>query len=485
MMKKQTLCKCLLCLFVICLLLCCGCQKAEEITVADSAVNIFINMDESTAEDFSLVNAAFDAYVYEKLGFHAQLISSANYYQSASGTTEEDPPIDITSIPLFSMQQMSAGGQLLPLDELLQTYGQELLQAIDRDSYSFLCKDGPLYALPTNGEHCQIQGFEYNQEIADQYGLDLSNVHTAEDLTPIFAELQEKAPDISPILIKPNTYSCGQMDYMDNGFGVLTEDSGSTVVNLYETEEFVSLMKLFYDWQQSGYVFDYLQDSKQDTFYLASGQVFGTLTSGKVGFAEQETKNVGYQMGFIPLSEPYSTSLTQSTFWYVLPTTCRDPEKAMQLLNLMYTDPTIANLVMYGIEDVHYQRLSEDSNIITYAEGAESSGYGGPSGWAYCNQYIAYIWEGYSPDIWEQTEEVNQNATRSPALGFQFDSTEVSDQLFLCSKVAKQYTGMLCQGLGNPDELLPALQQELKDAGIDDIIAEKQRQLDLFLQDTP
>lgn len=483
-MKKRTRYKVIFCLLVLCLLLCCGCKKPKESTAAESALNIFINMDESTAEDFALVNEAFDAYVYEKLGFHAQLISSADYFESSSTAAEEESPIDITSVPLFSLQQMSASDQLLPLDELLEAYGQELLNAIDSDAYAFLNKDGPLYGLPTNGEHCRIQGFEYNQEIADQYGLDLSGVSTAEDLTPIFAELQEKAPDISPILIKPSTYSCGQVDYMDDGFGVLTEDSGSTVVNLYETEEYVSLMKLFYAWQQSGYVLDYLQDGKQDTFYLASGQVFGTLTSGKVGFAEQETKNVGYQMGFIPLSDPYSTSISQSTFWYALPTTCRDPEKAMQLLNLMYTDPTVANLVMYGIEDVHYQRLSEDSNIITYADGATDSGYGGPSGWAYCNQYIAYIWEGYSSDIWEQTEAVNQTATRSPALGFRFDSSAVSDQIFRCNKVCEKYTGILCQGLGNPDELLPALQQELKDAGIDDIIAEKQRQLNLFLQDT-
>lgn len=42
---------------------------------------------------------------------------------------------------------------------------------------------------------------------------------------------------------------------------------------------------------------------------------------------------------------------------------------------------------------------------------------------------------------------------------------------------------ILCEGLLDPDEVLPAFQKELQTAGIDDIIAEKQRQLDLFLQD--
>ena len=341
----------------------------------------------------------------------------------------------------------------------------------------------PLYGLPTNGEHCQIQGFEYNREIAEQYGLDLSAVRTPEDLTPVFAELQRKAPDITPIFIRPFTSFTGQVDFLDNGYGVLTEDSGSTVIDPYRTEAFASLMRLFYSWQQSGYVFDYLQDGMAASFYLASGQVFGTITSGKVGFAAQETKNLGHEMEFLPFSAPYSTTTSQPTFWYVIPASCQEPEKAMQLLNLMYTDSNVSNLIMYGLEGVHYRRTSAGSNTITYVDGAHASGYAGPSGWAYCNQYISYLWEGYDADIWEQTEAANRAAARSPALGFQFDASGVSDQLYRCNKVSEKYMMILCEGLLDPDEVLPAFQKELQTAGIDDIIAEKQRQLDLFLQD--
>lgn len=219
----------------------------------------------------------------------------------------------------------------------------------------------PLYGLPTNGEHCQIQGFEYNREIAEQYGLDLSAVRTPENLTPVFAELQRKAPDITPIFIRPFTSFTGQVDFLDNGYGVLTEDSGSTVIDLYRTEAIASLMRLFYSWQQSGYVFDYPQDGMAASFYLASGQVFGTITSGKVGFAAQETKNLGHEMEFLLFSAPYSTTTSQSTFWYVIPASCQEPEKAMQLLNLMYTDSNVSNLIMYGLEGVHYRRTSAGS----------------------------------------------------------------------------------------------------------------------------
>ena len=478
-MKKCLRYGAFLCLLAVTALLWSGCQKTEN--AVDNALNISVNMGTSDADSLALVNEAFDSYVYEKLGFHARLLSTPGPLQERTDEADDGPQADISSVPLFQMQQMARSNELHPLDSLLETCGQELLAVLDEDSYSFISRDGPLYGLPTNGEHCQIQGFEYNQEIADRYGLDLSGVQSPEDLTPVFAALKEKAPEITPVLIRPRTFSYNQVDYLDDGFGVLTRDSGTTVVDLYQTEQFAALMRLFYDWQQAGYVCDYLQDEMADAFYLSSGQVFGTLTTGKVGFAAQETKNIGYQMGFIPLSDPYSTTLNQSTFWYVIPASCKEPEKAMRLLNLMYTDPTVANLVMYGIEGVHYQRLSADSNIISPL----SSGYAGPSGWAYCNQYIAYLWEGYDPDIWEQTEAINQIADRSPALGFRFDSVPVSDQLYRCNKVSEQYLTLLGQGLADPNELLPVLQKELKDAGIDEIIAEKQRQLDRFLRDNP
>ena len=470
----------LLCLLAVVALLCCGCQKADQ--PSGDALNVYLDLGESDEADMAMVNQAFDSCVYEKLGFHARLIASKGFFQSQEAEKKDGAMMDIASASLFEMRMLIQSGQVLPLDELLNDYGRELLGVLNPESYAFARQSDPLYGLPTNGEHCQIQGFEYNQEIADRYGLDLSGVQSPEDLTPVFEELKEKAPEITPVMIRPRTFSCSQVDYLDDGFGVLTHDSGTTVVDLYRTDEFASLMKLFYAWQCAGYVCDYLQDSMPASFYLSSGEVFGTFTAGKVGYAAQETKDLGHEMGFIPLSGPYSTTNTQSTFWYIIPSSCREPEKAMQLLNLMYTDPEIANLIMYGIEGVHYQRTQDDPDIITYPEGKDSSGYGGISGWAYCNQYIAHIWEGFDPDIWEQTEAMNRAADRSPAMGFAFDDAAVSDQLYRCNKVDEKYLNMLGQGLADPDEILPLLQKELKAAGIDDIIAEKQRQLDQFLR---
>ena len=77
-------------------------------------------------------------------------------------------------------------------------------------------------------------------------------------------------------------------------------------------------------------------------------------------------------------------------------------------------------------------------------------------------------------------KEDNQNAGRSKAFGFTFDSSTVKTQYTAVNNVINQYLpGLRCGSL-DPETELPKFQQSLKDAGIDEIIAEKQKQLDAW-----
>ena len=66
-------------------------------------------------------------------------------------------------------------------------------------------------------------------------------------------------------------------------------------------------------------------------------------------------------------------------------------------------------------------------------------------------------------------------------MGFTFDATPVADQITACSNVYAQYYLPLINGEMDIDEGIATIQKAMKDAGIDLIIAEKQRQLDAFL----
>ena len=66
-------------------------------------------------------------------------------------------------------------------------------------------------------------------------------------------------------------------------------------------------------------------------------------------------------------------------------------------------------------------------------------------------------------------------------MGFVFDSAPVYDQMAACASVVSEYRGALLYGLVDVDSYLEKFNEELKAAGIDEIIAEEQKQFDAWL----
>ena len=97
------------------------------------------------------------------------------------------------------------------------------------------------------------------------------------------------------------------------------------------------------------------------------------------------------------------------------------------------------------------------------------------------NEFITYVWEDDDADLWEQTREYNNTAICSKAMGFSFDNAKVTAELSALSNVTAQYTAGLECGVLDPNEYIPKLIDDMKSAGIDTVIAEKQSQLDAWL----
>lgn len=48
--------------------------------------------------------------------------------------------------------------------------------------------------------------------------------------------------------------------------------------------------------------------------------------------------------------------------------TCERPDKAMDLLNLIYSDAEVANLLQYGVEDLIMLQLKEQKMLLQLKE---------------------------------------------------------------------------------------------------------------------
>ena len=75
----------------------------------------------------------------------------------------------------------------------------------------------------------------------------------------------------------------------------------------------------------------------------------------------------------------------------------------------------------------------------------------------------------------------NKEGVKSKAFGFSYNTEPVSSELAALKNVQEKYRNSLETGSVDPEEYLPMYEEDLKKAGLDKLIAEKQKQLDEWL----
>jgi putative aldouronate transport system substrate-binding protein len=323
------------------------------------------------------------------------------------------------------------------------------------------------------------------KDLVDKYNIDINAIQTLDDVENVLKLIKENEKGVVPLVPGAPGQSFRDnyvfFDPLGDNMGVLPNyDNGLQVVNLYETKEYKDFVEKIRHWYLEGYILPDAATNKTTTFELiGSGKAFSYLALQKPGFAAQESKTSGTEMVSKELLSPVATTSNVTGAMWGIPVSSKHQEKAMEFLNLMYTDKDIVNLFDWGIEGTHYEKVEGAADhIIAYPEGKDAASVGyNMIGWIFGNQFLSYVMENDDPDIWKKTDEFNKAATPSKALGFVFDASAVKTEVASVSNVVTQYKLPLETGSADPGKLLPEFISKLKSAGIDKIITEKQRQL--------
>lgn len=380
-------------------------------------------------------------------------------------------------------------GALLPLNVLLEKYGQGIVSSLDPLFLEGTKINGKNYAIPTNKELAATGGFLYRSDIADELGLDMSSVKTLQDLDAIFKVVKEKKPDMTPFYTQKGAFTAGwllQFDSLgdDSTPGVILRDGDSTKVTpIYEQPRYLEAIKLARDYMSKGYInLDAATTTQPASAAMGAGNVFMFASSLKPG-KDAETASALNLVGKIKQIE--LTSATVSTgdtagSMLGISSTSTDPDRAMMVLNLMHTDKALINLMNFGIENVHYTKVS-DNVIKINSEVEESRKYYPGTNWMFGNQFNNYLLDNEDPQKWEKFAAFNKSAKPSPALGFTFDSELVKTELGATINIDAEFRPGLDSGSVDINTVLPKYIERLKAAGEEKVIAEKQKQLDEFL----
>lgn len=392
--------------------------------------------------------------------------------------------LDLMAMMGTNYANQVAKGQLVALDDLLAKDGSGIVEALGPDYANASKINGKTYAVPTIRDLAQSYGFMMRKDLADKYHLNLSQVKTLDDLEPILKTIKQNEPNMVPLVNNVGQSPIGPFstrDSLGDDIGVLLNNGQDLkVVDWFETDEYAATLKKMREWYKAGYIAKdavTVKESSADT--IKAGKGAGNLASLKPGFDAQESRNSGTPIVSVEMLPPVAKTSTVTNIMWGIAKNSENPEKAMQFLNLMYTDKDVVNLLDWGIEGKDYVKVSD--NVIDYPQGVNAGnvGYTG-LGWLFGNQFLSYTFKGDDEHLWDKMKDFNNRAIKSKALGFTFDSSSVKTEYAAVSNVLSQYRVALECGAIDPDKMLPEFISKLKDAGIDKIIAEKQKQLDAW-----
>lgn len=488
----------LVCLVLVLLLVLSGCEnrpRREEET-ADKLIVTYLTMSYSRLDGLERIQNAINAIVRDEAGVEIELLtedSQASFIDYPLWLTQ-GKRIDLMMLNYQDIQSYVKNGQLLALDDLIGQYGVEIQAVVDSgyDLTSGTTVGGSVYGLSVASDGGGVGGGLWlTRRCLEEAGFryDADHIYTMEELDTLFARLKELYPDQYPLgqLTAGNTFSTNQFFYgIDNPFGS-GDASGSLdmktgqVINFYETDRYREFLNWMRKWYMSGYIYpDAAYTGFSAVELINSGEILSIPLTSQPGMYSAD--DIGEEIVCLSLSEVVQTYGGSRGMFWVIPATCQDPVKAMKFMDLMYSDQRIVNLFVWGEEGRDYRFLDRDGGVIAYLEGVtiETAEYYNPLG-LYGDMRLAYSLNSNELKVQQKDYAAKTLPIGREYAGFLFDEAPVTTEAWKVRQVLSRYLPVLESGCVELDENYEAFLSALREAGIDTIIAEKQRQLDEWL----
>ena len=402
-----------------------------------------------------------------------------------------------TQLDVFPIQFAQAAGyvtqgQVVDLSELIWQYGQGIIDFMGEEVATGARIGGVLYGIPSNKESASLAGIVMRNDIVEELNIDMSTIQSQFCLTPIFEQVKAAHPHMTMIMGTNMVLQPEFVDQLIDGFGVLGNNGQSRVVeNWFEMQHYRELVELVSYWYQRGFVLlDAATTTETASSLMQAGQLFSYMSAIKPGFHVQEYNRHGHQVATAffgmrdgtPVNNLWSSSVHFINWGIATNTT--DAARAMQFLNWAYTSPEFNNLLNFGIYGIHHVSVPGSDIWITFPDGIDnaSTGYHLNMGWHLPNQFLGHVWYGRYENTWELYQALNDSASFGAAFGFLYDPSAVATERVALTNVTAQFRNALETGSAGArwEQVLDEFNTALWAAGLQNVIDEKQRQLDEF-----
>lgn len=377
-------------------------------------------------------------------------------------------------------------GAYADLTELAPKYAKEAYDQLDEAYIQGNLVDGKLYAFPVNGNVYAQQVLTFNKQYLDKYKINIDDVKSYQDAEKALKTFHEKEPNVAAFAIGKGFNVLGDLDFPLGDkfpFAVDLKGDPNKIINQYKNADFVNSLKVMNSWYKQGLIPSDAATSDTDFPLEGNTWFLRQETQGPYDYGDTILSNAaGQELVSKAFTEPLKSTAQAQMANFVVSNTSKNKEKSVEILGLINSDPELLNGLVWGVEGEAWEKVSDTNDKIKLLEGYKPNRHMSP--WNTGNNEILYTQDTTTNEMIQQRDQSIANATISPILGFNFDTKNVKTEISNISNVMSQYLDGLNTGTVAPDEVLPKLNEALKNAGYDKVMDEMQKQYDEFQKET-
>ena len=497
----------LLAALVVFLGILCGCGKdgtiptdpQDDAAKADvqKIIVTFQTISTSRIDDLDSVVQAINDISIPAIGVEIEMkvVDAIEAYTSYYSWISSGETIDLMVLNYQDINGYISKNMLYPIDDLLENYGSAI-QSVMEEGYRLTegsVVDGKAYGVVSVQASVGAGGGIWiPQRYLEESGFefDTKRTYTLEEIDRLLSRLKALYPNSYPLgQVTSNSYSSTMGYYLPNFdtlgtdlySGAIIQEGTTTLENPFATEQYAKLLQYLRKWYKRGYIYpDAATTDASIAELISAGIVLSYPLSSSPAMVTDDT--FGEEVVCLRTTDISVRPQYSKTGFWVIPITSQAPEAAMKFLDLMYSDARVCNLLVWGIEGDHYVLTDPENGIVSLPEGIDigSRSYYNPLG-LYGDMRNAYIMG--DAQLRQQQADYSAEALQNQQgiRGFIYSSANVEYQLSLLDGVVRQYVPVLESGSVDPDIYYPAFLEALERAGINEVIADKQQQLDAWL----
>ena len=481
-------------------------STASENTAPDISKKVDLKIycvgDASPGEGSNLVRDAVNKVIESKINAtisteYLPWSDWTNKYQLVFASGEEFDGIYTANWAYYQAQATKNGFKEITKDDL-QKYAPKLLTDLPEMAWDQAKINGKIYMIPTTFSEFPTVHFTVREDLKKKY-----NVPDITDLDSFGAYLDAIAKNeksMVPLDISvTNNYSDFQQVFnTQNEYGVVGNVSernfvykitepGATIVNVYETPEFMAFAKKMYQWKQAGYWSkNAISNKTPNATAFENGKSAALLTNAlqATNYSEQwPAQHPGWEV------QVYDSSLGKKQIGtpYIgsglgIHATSKNADRLLMFAELARTDKDLNQLLCYGIKDTHWQLVGD--NKVKYIRGNTKVDYTDGLSWFFRNEKFQLnptgVYSNYDPIF----EAAKKNQISHVLQAFNFDDSKLKNEVAAVSSVVTQYAVPIITGFMDPETGIPTLNEKMKAAGADKIMAAIKEQADKFIAES-